>query len=95
MFLCYKSHLLYRNTQNKHCNRLCYFCDFTAIQRRVIAKAMEPINIDRGRVAQKKISKLEIILNLLLFGVQKKKKRFYESGVTITTEKVLSNCIGN
>jgi hypothetical protein len=42
------------------------------MQRRVIGKGLESVNIDKGRVAQK-ISKPEIRLNLLLFGVQIKK----------------------
>jgi hypothetical protein len=48
------------------------FLRFTATQRRVIERGMEPTNIDKGKVAQKN-SKPEIRLNLLLFGVQIKK----------------------
>jgi hypothetical protein len=40
------------------------------MQRRVIGKGMEPINIDKVREWHKKNSKPEIKLNLLLFGAQ-------------------------
>jgi len=45
------------------------FLRFAAMQRRVIEKGMEPIDVDKSRVVQE-LSKSEIGLNLLLLGLQ-------------------------
>ena len=71
MIMMMMSYLLCYNAQNKHCNRLC--CFYVLLQcKEVIGKGVEPIAVDKSKVAQK-ISKPEIGLNMLLLGLQIKK----------------------